>query len=44
MAHIDFRDYLATLEAHGKLKRVLKSVDKRWEFPMNTRQGIGWSA
>jgi UbiD family decarboxylase len=32
MAYHDLREYVATLEKHGKLKRVTKEVDKDWEI------------
>jgi len=38
MAYRDLRDYVATLEKHGKLKRVTKEVDKDWEIAAVCRQ------
>ena len=38
MAYRDLRDYVATLEKHGKLKRVTKQVDKDWEIAAVCRQ------
>ena len=32
MAYRDLREYVTTLEKHGKLKRVTKEVDKDWEI------------
>ncbi|MDP6681862.1 MAG: UbiD family decarboxylase, partial [Desulfobacterales bacterium] len=32
MAYRDIRDYLGTLEAKGKLKRIQKGVDHTWEL------------
>lgn len=32
MPYRDLRDYLATLERHGKLHRIRKEVDKDWEI------------
>lgn len=38
MAYRDLRDYLATLEAKGKLKRIKKEVDKDWKIASVCRQ------
>ena len=38
MAYRDLREYVATLEKHGKLKRVTKEVDKDWEIAAVCRQ------
>ena len=38
MAYHDLREYVATLEKHGKLKRVTKEVDKDWEIAAVCRQ------
>ncbi len=38
MAYRDLRDYVATLEEKGKLKRVTKEVDKDWEIAAVCRQ------
>ena len=38
MAYQDLREYVATLEKHGKLKRVKKEVDKDWEIAAVCRQ------
>ena len=38
MAYRDLRDYVATLEENGKLKRVTKEVDKDWEIAAVCRQ------
>ena len=32
MAYRDLREYVSTLEKHGKLKRISKEVDKDWEI------------
>ena len=37
MAYRDLREYLQTLEAKGKLRRVAKEVDKDWELACITR-------
>src|SRR5215468_11182321 len=38
MAYRDLRDYIATLEKNGKLKRITKTVDKDWEIAAVCRQ------
>jgi UbiD family decarboxylase len=38
MAYHDLREYVATLEKHGKLKRITKEVDKDWEIAAVCRQ------
>jgi UbiD family decarboxylase len=38
MAYRDLREYVATLEKKGKLKRVTKEVDKDWEIAAVCRQ------
>ncbi|HEY7220223.1 MAG TPA: 3-octaprenyl-4-hydroxybenzoate decarboxylase, partial [Candidatus Binatia bacterium] len=38
MAYPDLREYVSTLEKHGKLKRVSKAVDKDWEIAAVCRQ------
>src|SRR5258705_654040 len=38
MAYRDLREYVTTLEKHGKLKRVTKEVDKDWEIAAVCRQ------
>ena len=38
MAYRDLREYVSTLEKHGKLKRVIKEVDKDWEIAAVCRQ------
>jgi UbiD family decarboxylase len=38
MAYRDLRDYVSTLEKHGKLRRVTKEVDKDWEIAAVCRQ------
>lgn len=38
MAYRDLRDYLTALEKRGKLKRVMKEVDKDWEIAAVCRQ------
>ncbi len=38
LAYHDFRHYLATLEAHGKLRRVAAPVDPAWEIAAVVRR------
>ena len=38
MAYRDLRHYLATLEAHGKLRRITARVDPAWELAAITRR------
>jgi UbiD family decarboxylase len=38
MAYRDLRDYVATLDKRGKLKRITKAVDKDWEIAAVCRQ------
>ena len=38
MAYKDLREYVSTLEKHGKLKRISKEVDKDWEIAAVCRQ------